>query len=102
MSSPIGYDEISTMQNNENLIMIHDTKTMISSQECVEQITKMLPMIFQPKDRPKIQDPKKIQDTDDVVQERDTGGMENKDTLPQERKVRWKDLEKDEQKKDAR
>ena len=46
----------------------------------VEQITKMPLMIFWPKDRPKIQDPKKIQDTNDMVETRDTGGMANEDT----------------------
>ena len=62
-------------------MMIHDNKSMISSQECVEQIAKMLPMISCPQDRPKMQDPKKIQNTNDMVEERDTGGMANKDTL---------------------
>ena len=57
----------------------------------------MLSTIFWPKDRPKIQDPKRIQDTYDMVEERDTRGMVNKDTLPQTRKVKWKDMEKDEQ-----
>ena len=75
---------------------------MTSSQECVKQIAKMLPMIFGPKDRPKMQDPKKIQDTNDVVEERDTGGMANKDTLPQGKQIRWKDMEKDEQSKDTK
>ena len=59
--------------------MINKIKSMIL-QECVEQTTKMLPMILQPKERPKIQDTKKMQDTDDVVTKRDTGGMANENT----------------------
>ena len=49
-----------------------------------------------------MQDPKMIQDTDDVVEERDTGGTANKDTLPQGKQIRWKDMEKDEQSKDTK
>ena len=45
---------------------------------------------------------KKIQGTDDVVDESDTGGLVNKNTLPQVRKERWKDLEKGEQSKATR
>ena len=68
----------------------------------VEQIAKMLPTIFWPMDRPKNKDPKKINDTNDVVKEKDTGGMANKDPFPQGRKIRWKDPKKDEQSKDTR
>ena len=67
----------------------------------VEQLAKMPPKIVQPKDRPKIQNQKMIQDTNNVVEEWDTGGMANRDTLPQVRKLRWKDLEKDEHSKDT-
>ena len=63
---------------------------------------KMPPMIFHSKDRQKIHDPKKIQDTDDVVRNRDTGGIANRDTLSMTTKIRWKDLKKEEQSKVAR
>ena len=75
---------------------------MISSQECVGHQANMLPMIFCSKDRQKIQDPKKIQDADDMVRNMDTRSIAKKDTLPMTRKVRWKDLEKEEQNKDTR
>ena len=47
----------------------------------IEQSTKMPPMILRPEDRPKIQDAKKIQDTNDLVAKKDTGGMANEDAL---------------------
>ena len=40
MKCPIEYDEMSTMQNDENRMMMHENKSMISSKECVEQLTK--------------------------------------------------------------
>ena len=48
-------------------------------------------MIRRSKDRPNIQDPKKIKDTYDVVTEEDTRGMANEATLLSTKKVRWKD-----------
>ena len=45
-----------------------------------------------------MQDPKRIQDTDDVGGNGDTGGMAKRDTLPMARKVRWKDLKEEEAK----
>ena len=48
------------------------------------------PTIRRSKDRPKIQDPKKIKDTYDVVTEV-TRGMANEATLLSTKKVRWKD-----------
>ena len=44
----------------------------------------------------------KIQDTDDVVGNRNMGGMAKRNTLPMARRVRWKDLEKEKQSKDTR
>ena len=62
----------------------------------------MPPTILRSKDRQKIQDTKKIQDTDDVVGNRDIGGIAKRDTLQRTRKVRWKDLEKEEKSKDQK
>ena len=58
-----------------------------------EQSTKMLPTILQCKDRQKILDTGKIQDTNDVMIKEDTGGIANEDTLLLTEKVRWKDME---------
>ena len=51
----------------------------------------MPPSILWSKDRPKIQDPQKIQDTYDMVTKEDTKGMANEATLLPTKKVRWKD-----------
>ena len=72
--------------------MIHENKSMVPSQECVEQTTKIQPIILQPKDRQKIGVIKKIQDTNDIVEEQDTRGIANEDILQLAKKVRWKDL----------
>ena len=52
---------------------------------------EFLPSALRYKDRPKIQDPKKIQDTYDVVTKKDTRCLANEDTLLLSKKVRWKD-----------
>ena len=59
----------------------------------VEQSTKM------PRDRQKIQNTGNIQDTNDVVVKKDTRGIANEDTLPMTKKVRWKEMENESQKK---
>ena len=66
-------------------------KPGISSQECVGVHPKLPPTILWSKDRPKIQDPEKIQDTYDMVTKEDTRGMANEATLLSTKKVRWKD-----------
>ena len=52
---------------------------MISSQECVEHITKMQPTSLKPKDRPRVQAAKKIHDTNDMVTKKDTGEIPKED-----------------------
>ena len=53
----------------------------------------MLPIISQPKDRPKKQAAKKIQDTNDMAAKKDTGEILKEDSLMHKKKVRWSDLE---------
>ena len=74
-------------------MMIHENKSIVSSRECVEQSTKMTPTILRCKDRQKIQDTGKIQDTNDVMIKEDAGGIANENTLLLTKKVRWKDME---------
>ena len=49
-------------------------------------------MIMCSKDRQKIHDRKKIQDTNDMVGNKDTGGIAKRDNMQMIKKVRWKDL----------
>ena len=49
--------------------------------KCVEQNTQMAPTILRCKDRQKIQGTGKIQDANDVVVKKDTGGIANEDPL---------------------
>ena len=91
MNCPIDYDEIGSRPSDKIQLMIHDNEYMISSQECVDPQAKM----------PHRQSLVRRTD-DDVVGNGDTGGMAKRDTLPMARKVRWKDLEKEEQSKDTR
>ena len=72
-------------------MMITHNKSGVSSQECVGIPMKLLPTILQSKDRPKIQDPEKIQDTYDMATKEDTRCIANEATLLLTKKVRWKD-----------
>ena len=69
-------------------MMITLNECGISSQECVGIPVKFLPSALRYKDRPKIQDPKKIQDTYDVVTKKDTRGLANEGTLLSSKQVR--------------
>ena len=71
MNCQIDYDEIGSRPRDKNKLMIHDDKRMVSSQECVGFHAKMSPMTIHSKDRQKIQDTKNIQETDDIVGNRD-------------------------------
>ena len=62
----------------------------------------MPPTILCSKDRQKIQDTKKIQDTNDMVGNRDTGGIAKRDIMQMIRKVRRNDLKKEGKSKDTR
>ena len=62
------------------MMMTHNNSG-ISSQECVGLQPKLLPTILRSKDRPKIQNLRKIQDTYDVVTKKDTRIMANEATL---------------------
>ena len=53
--------------------------------------TKLPPTIERSKDRPKIQNLRKIQDSYDVVTREDTRGMAKETTLSSTKKERWKD-----------
>ena len=55
---------------------------------------KLLSTILWFKDKPKIKNLKKIQDTYDVVTKNDTGDMANEANLLSTKKVRWKDKAK--------
>ena len=81
MNCPMDYDEISECKESEDQMMIHENKSIVSSLECVEQSTKMLPRILRPKERQKIQNTGNIQDTNDVVVKEDTRGIINEDAL---------------------
>ena len=62
----------------------------------------MPPTILRSKDRQTMQDTKNIQDAHDVVGNRDTGGITIRDAMQKTRKVRWNDLKKEGNSKDAR
>ena len=93
MNCPEDYDETTNNIQDEDTsnMMITHNKCGISSQECVGLPVKFLPSALRYKDRPKIQDPKKIQDTYHVVTKKDSRGLANEDTLLSSKKVRWKD-----------
>ena len=84
MNCSVDYDKTTDQENSERQLMIHENKSMVSSQKCLERTTKMPPIFLQPKDGRRIQDIKKIQDTNDVVEEQDI--------LQPAEKVSWKDL----------
>ena len=56
MNCPFDYDEITNQENLKFWLITHENKSSKSLQECVEQITKMPPIILQPKVRQRIQD----------------------------------------------
>ena len=102
MNCPIDYNEIGSRPSNKIELMTHDHKHMVSSQECVGFHAKMPPMILPLKEGQKIQDTKKIQNTNDMIGKRDNGGIAKRDTMQMMRKLRWKDLKKEEKSKDTR
>ena len=102
MNCPVDYDEIVSGSSDKIKLMIHDDKHMVSSQECVGFHAKIPPIVIFLKERQKIQGTKKIQNTDEMVGNRDTGGIAKRDTIQIPRKVRWKGLKNERKSEDTR
>ena len=74
--------------------MIHKNESIASSQECVEQNANLQPTAVHQRTDQRYRQ-KRIQDTNDEVTKKDTGGMPKEDTLLPTKKVRWKNLGKE-------
>ena len=103
MNCTINYKESNYSNKSKARMMIYQDKPETPSLECVGKDGEMQPMtivglqqelpptILQSKDRPKIQNLNKFQDTHDMVEKEDTRGTGIENNLQPIKKVRWKD-----------